>query len=631
MARFTPGRLILLLAAAFLLPGAPALLANTAGKRVVPRMECLDLPAGRKSPDLLLAEEDARLYPAIRHSVLEGVVVDEAEMALLRRNRSTALADFGVILKQPQVDLNRALPAAVMLDKLGSPLGRQFVFKMLSEGSSAIRRRTLGTLDFRNSHDKQISKEEIVLYRSLLDDPDKDVRRGSAELLLGIPGLEADILKILQDPGIPRRAGLALDFAQKRPSPPTSLKLVALIREDLKTCPDIDIYLWTGALASCSTFPDKAAAAAAMKAIDEVFPGLPTAHRYDPHILRPLKDHFTTASLPALQGALAEAASPTSRCYALESIARLQGAQALPLILQYLDVPGLRVGCIAALGFAIRDENRAAILAQLAERYVRKPPSRAELIFLLRHGGEKGRAMVMDGLSAVPPRHHMMLMWRLHGWKLEDLAAKLKNTGLIAHTPSPEEMAEFRKQWCGDYHVKPGMEEESDMVPQFLEKLGLLCNARCYDVEPPVRHDLLLPEMAALSKGLLAPQAIKQTWTEKDRNAPYQIEFIQDGKLYRFRADNLGDSFDLRIVEDVLNSALKNKGAAQRYLKVNFEEGWDFYVFGEPATWENISQYFFLPLATGTDWTAEDGKTFELQAKKSLAESNGERPSSQRE
>jgi len=586
------------------------------------RVTVLDLPASWK-PDVSAQPDPASRYNAIIESIKESQFLEERDLDILRKDRNKSILDLtGQLKKYRKENLEIALNFAAVLDELDSPAGREFALRCLAEGNSTDRKKVFFHLDFWKEKKPAPAKPESELYHKLLEDSDPQVRAQSAELLLSEPGIDSVILKLVRDPGVPRRGQLAARFAQKNPQKSTALQLVDLARKALAQPSEKDASEWLQVIAACCSNPDPEVSLPALQALDAEFKALPESMRYNQQIIRTVRDNLSTASMPVLEDIIYQAKDPVSKGYALQAEARLDGEQALPRLLRSLDAPYLRPYCLKGLAFVIRDENRPAILQELSKNYSKVPPSQNELRFLLEQRGDKGRELAKTQLPKLKPEDRMLLMWHLNRWKLEDLAAALKENGLIRDVPSAQQFKIFRAKWEKEYEGREM--NEIDLVPKFLEELKLLISFDSETDELPVRHDLLILKMAAISQDSLSPGGASQKWLQKDKKdteAGYLVEFSSGTKLIRFEAENLGDWYDLPVVQAALNRALEEKKAPGRYLLLDYADQVAYFVFGPPAAWQKIQAQYFLPLNNEAGKPMETGKDFEDKALKYLRDS----------
>ena len=115
--------------------------------------------------------------------------------------------------------------------------------------------------------------------------------------------------------------------------------------------------------------------------------------------------------------------------------------------------------------------------------------------------------------------------------------------------------------------IDPTRVEGAD-VEAVLQSAGY---AHWFDVETgqfPNSHDSLLRELAALVRPSLDGVAFEETAPEDDEG-PYQLLAYADGMIYRTRAQNLGDWYDVDAVLRLLDALLQARKSQDRYLALD--------------------------------------------------------------
>ena len=100
-----------------------------------------------------------------------------------------------------------------------------------------------------------------------------------------------------------------------------------------------------------------------------------------------------------------------------------------------------------------------------------------------------------------------------------------------------------------------------------LDAAGIFLTFDTETGEIPVGHDKLLLDFAAASGGAFKPEACHEKMLQKndeDSDAPYAVQFIHGGRLYRFTARNFSDWYDVERVVLACNRALADAGSAKQ-------------------------------------------------------------------
>jgi hypothetical protein len=141
--------------------------------------------------------------------------------------------------------------------------------------------------------------------------------------------------------------------------------------------------------------------------------------------------------------------------------------------------------------------------------------------------------------------------------------------------------------------------------------------------EIPAGHDVRIHELAAITHGRFRPSAVREIWNRKnddDRETPYQIEFVTDGRLYRFEAKFLGDWYDVMSVLVALNRALADSGRSERFLPLDSGDQTSAILFGDPKQIETAAAEDWIALSDDADEVRREGRLeFESAVREKLS------------
>ncbi|KRD74938.1 hypothetical protein [Lysobacter sp. Root983] len=144
-----------------------------------------------------------------------------------------------------------------------------------------------------------------------------------------------------------------------------------------------------------------------------------------------------------------------------------------------------------------------------------------------------------------------------------------------AATPKPAALAQVRARidqlqalgFVRVGEVDPTQVEGAD-TEAVLQAAGY---AHWFDVETgqfPNAHDSLLRELAALVRPSLSGVVFEELAPEDDEG-PYQLVAYADGMIYRTRAENQGDWYDVDAVLRLLDALLRARKSQDRYLALD--------------------------------------------------------------
>lgn len=148
--------------------------------------------------------------------------------------------------------------------------------------------------------------------------------------------------------------------------------------------------------------------------------------------------------------------------------------------------------------------------------------------------------------------------------------------------------------------------------------------AHWFDVETgqfPNAHDSLLRELAALVRPSLSGVVFEEIAPEDDEG-PYQLVAYADGMIYRTRAENQGDWYDVDAVLRLLDALLRARKSQDRYLALDTGDQTLIVVGGPRAAIDAaLRQKLLTP---GDPAEAERaGKAFETQVLQQLRSKSG--------
>jgi hypothetical protein len=240
----------------------------------------------------------------------------------------------------------------------------------------------------------------------------------------------------------------------------------------------------------------------------------------------------------------------------------------------------------------------------------------------LEIGGDqalKGALALADRLS---PWKRMEVHWTAEGIADKDVIDHLVEGGLLKRG----DVSQATKTLIAE-HKRDSPETEPKL--SFLDVLGKAGLMHAFDTETgvvPVRHDQLIETLADVSHGALQVEASSEVMLKKhkeDWDAPYRVQFISKGRLYRFEARNLGDWYDVERVVIILNKALEDGGRQERFLPLNTGDQTSMLVCMKPAMLKELAEKYYLPIGDDLMQGVQSGKAYEKRVLDKLQEDKG--------
>ncbi len=227
-------------------------------------------------------------------------------------------------------------------------------------------------------------------------------------------------------------------------------------------------------------------------------------------------------------------------------------------------------------------------------------------------GGEPAKAAALELLrqSRGAPGRELGLWWRLNDITLECALHVSVRHGLLPEMPSGE-------------IVRRALSDSDPLGSPFghwMSVMTLAGRAASFDTETstfPNRHDeLILDELAKASAGRFVPTKAVEVWRET--SDAYDVAFEHAGKWYHFRAQGLGDWYDVPAVMAAANRALADAGHAERFHALDAGGQGAFLLLARPESLTAAAAELRLPVGSDPDHARQLGKAFEEQAKKRL-------------
>jgi hypothetical protein len=566
--------------------------------------------------------DSAAALAAARAAVLdqfgELVWVDAAMREALAGDREASLSRLAALGSDTDIPVGTRLLAARTRLELGDASGWRAYEELVRDGPADERQEAIEELG-RNGLGDGVGSDPTGGFQravaALLDDPSPAIRAVAGDLVLAVAPEAAARLWSRGAGTPPEEAFAALtDLARHEPSPAVVDALAGLAG----SMPARDLS-WAILVAGHGDAATRERAAAALAAL--------LAERFAAGETPPQQELlFVLREAPAGSEPLAErlATSPDTvvRGEALVALARLHGEAERPRLLAALAEP--EVADKAALGLAtLASGSGDAELVELLEaaaatlRYSHQPRNYAAALRLV--GGPAALAAARRVAERhMEPAERDSFLGELDGRSVEAMTRVAVESGLVT---AEEAAAALAAHAAADMAGEPLQARFLDV----LERAGVLTPVALETDELPVRHDLLLRELAAGSRGAFDVEAALERYRPggdgggaataaagaadlddgeaegDEQDGHYEVQFIHRQRLYRFRCRDLGDWYDLAAVVAAANRALADDGVGERFVGVATGADAAALLFADPSVAASAAAAAGFSLAAAGD------------------------------
>ncbi len=305
----------------------------------------------------------------------------------------------------------------------------------------------------------------------------------------------------------------------------------------------------------------------------------------------------------------------------LVALVRLEGNEGKSQLLELLDDPERRSTAVQAAGEVFAgsgDEEIAGKLAQLAQLTLGYDESEVMRICaaLQGIGGEPGRKELVKIVEHLSPAYRASFLRGLaeDGLTLEDIKMRIVSAGLIDGPAAEVALQQLQSR----------AEEEEMGAPGLLDVLNAAGIAFEFDAETdmlPCRHDNLVAEFAAHSRGVFTPRAVSEQFHQRDEedfDAEYTLRFVYGGKLYAGRLRNFGDWYDVERTVSMINRALADAQRKERFVALATDGQVASFVFADPERLAPLAEEFHVPLGLDPNEAMNKGQAFEREVLEKL-------------
>jgi hypothetical protein len=342
-------------------------------------------------------------------------------------------------------------------------------------------------------------------------------------------------------------------------------------------------------------------------------------------------EHATASGVDLLEDLL-DSRDPVVRGEALAGLARVKGDAMRARLETHLAAHDeVSHHAAAALGHLAAGSGDTELSARIEAAAAKSPYGRRLFAEALRElAGAAGTSAARRVAARLEPAERISFLAALEGRGIDEVGAVLAEVGLLT-----------REEVAAGLAAQRQADEVGDGV--FARTLDLLARAgrlAWFDVETdetPVRHDLLLGELAAVTGGALEIEAAHERWVGpaaeeggdakggdgEDEEGRYQVEFIASDRLYRFTCEDFGDWYDLEAVLAAANRALADAGAAGRLVGLATGGQDAAYLFAAPEVAALAAGKGVFELERSADAGREAGRAFEDEVGRRLQGGDG--------
>ncbi len=541
-----------------------------------------------------------RLLDKARERIRSGEEPSWEHQKALRLCAKHAAEKLSEIMLNARVFSAGRVMAARMLTVLGETSGEEFIVECL-QAAPSLRNEALHFLGQRACKIKLTAPDRAGRLLSLVDNSDPRVSRTAAELSLRqrVPGAVNRVLPLLTKGQFENGGEIALLIAGNVDS---SKQVRAILPHLFQEKPPDYLQDLGAVLQQTLTHPNPAVAEPIRRALHKFTLQFKGNQLYHEPLVHDLARTAERKSIPVLEDIFEKTPDPECRRHAAEALARLQPSRAVDLILECLD----------------KDRHQAALMNLLQKHAGPKDASRIVRAVLrcLERSRQEGidKSVVAlflqlgkKGLQALERNEHRIeLDARWWGnWKLRRLDARCALSDFHRDGVLSKEPDQVLDQLAADLQ-QDGYSDPLDVTNpnELIRALGTAGLVTAVDVETgmvPCNHPSLIQEFAEGTAGKFLPECPVQDWRRSGGKEPYTVQFLHQGRLYRFPARDYGDYYDIEAVVDALHFAMNNAGYRERFIPLYTEGQVAMYVFADPAVFFPLAEHYQVPLQKDFD------------------------------
>jgi hypothetical protein len=294
--------------------------------------------------------------------------------------------------------------------------------------------------------------------------------------------------------------------------------------------------------------------------------------------------------LPDIERALSSGPKKDVHSGLLLAVAFVQGAKAVPRLLDALDDPELTHAAANALGIAAEDTGDEALVAALTMAAAGQG-SGEHAMAVARIGGP----LAMRTLAGLYKRgttfDAMYCHWRAKGITAASAIRRFVDAGVIPAMPSDTMLSAASESGYTAHH-------DVRVFWHFVQMSGHLVDALGEDggAAEAARHPILIERFADATAGKLPIEHVSQI--EGPKNArderELEIQFVWSDRVYQVTTTTFMQAFDFVAVRTLLNEALRDRGRPERFTPVRGQNS-ETLLFGPQADVEAACDDLWLP------------------------------------
>jgi len=212
-------------------------------------------------------------------------------------------------------------------------------------------------------------------------------------------------------------------------------------------------------------------------------------------------------------------------------------------------------------------------------------------------GGSQVCVAAKESFEGLPKRERHMLMAYVSVRPTVAVAQGLAEAGIVSFD-DPKEFVARVHEWKGGMFGESAARQIG--VLDMLKASGIALTFDQEQDETPARHDELVVELGRSTGGSFCPEATHEMMMRRDDedwDAPYRIQFVHDGRLYRFTAENHRGWYDSGNVVTACNRALADSGSPMRFYWVDDVGQFSTLVCVTPRQARTLSEQFDIALS----------------------------------
>lgn len=585
-----------------------------------------DMPADVTRAINAAAKAKARQIAAILGALGEASYIDSETMALLERDRGRSIKKLSALLNSDRIT-DRSVGAALLLCRMQDEKGRAFAERILREGSASQRLRLMNGLDGNVYVESErlkyqsflfVDKELVEGLLAQLEDSDEGVVNAAIQCcgILDVPGARDRFIGMIQQKKVTDMSRLLYWLSRGE----LTEDLFDIAIEAYKDVGPDDPYGAT-IFEEFAKSADESLRTKAKNRLREILKDRPDDGKqgYQGGRLSILSAISNAANKGDLDW-LRELLNTESGYYGVEPLVatiRLSPREGKELLIQWLNDDSKRRAAVVAASKSFAGTADEEIVRALSTRASLAGGRELQVICTALNsiGGDAAQDVIEQHATKLDPASLSHIRQKHKQDSLTSIAEAVKSSGLLSEAEVESAISQLANQ---------AGEENSGLF----ELLYAAKSAIAFDAETgmlPCRHDNLIRDFAAASRGRFDPKGTLEIWHRKnqeDFESPYTLQFVLDRKLYKAEIRNLGDWYDVERVVQMINVALSQSGRHERFVGLAAEGQIAMFVFVDPSLLPGVAKQFNMALSDDFESAMRQGLEFESHVRTQLKKSD---------